>query len=69
MSVISPYIIAQKRALDVLSYYRIDPYSVLIDGVTEEGYYHKYDGWTKWKGVLPSDCRMLARMAEVMGRH
>lgn len=65
----SPYIIAQKKVLDVLSYYRIDPNCVLLDGVTEEGYHHKYEGWTKWKGVLPSDCRTLARMAEVMGRY
>jgi hypothetical protein len=64
----SPYAYAQKRAVDILSYYRIDPHMVLLDGVTEAGYYHLYDGWTKWRGVLPSDCRFLARMAEVMNR-
>lgn len=65
----TPYAYAQKRALDILSYYRIDPYSVLLDGVTEQGYCHKHEGWTEWRGVLPSDRRTLARMAELLQRY
>lgn len=64
----SRYEVARLKVVDLLSWYRIDPSRVLLDGLDEFGYFDREEGWTKWHGLLPSDARRIARLAELMER-